>query len=85
MSRLARVASRALEPFGTSVFSVISALARETGARFLTAKALLGFAQLARARGRVADPAHEKEALEIFRDLGLGHYASRAEKLQAAS
>ena len=60
-------------------------LADDLGARSLAAAAMLGLGELAVARGdTVTGTRLFEEALVVYRRLGLGHYAARAERLLAA-
>jgi class 3 adenylate cyclase/tetratricopeptide (TPR) repeat protein len=60
-------------------------LANDLGVRSLAAGALLGLGESAVAQGDTATGIHLfEEALAIYRNLGLGHYAARGERLLAA-
>lgn len=60
------------------------ALAEAMQSRSVLAVALIGAGELAEARGdRTTRQSHGRRALEICRDLGMGHYLARAERLVA--
>jgi tetratricopeptide (TPR) repeat protein len=80
--RLRHGAARAAEAHGW--YERALGLANELGVRSVAAEATLGLGELAGARGDSAAATRLfEEALGIYRRLGFGHYASRAERLLA--